>query len=139
LAGVGRGSRDAGGGRAASFRRDVPLVDRARAAVRAPAAGRRGHVSRTLDAATAARIADAFAPPRWHGNRTHYFYARAKLRSDPLYRGVVDALRGSDAPLLDLGCGIGLLAHALRAGGVSMPYRGVDNDARKIESARRAC
>lgn len=96
-------------------------------------------MSRALDAATAARIAGAFAPPRWHGNRAHYFYARAKLRSDPLYPGVLDALHGSDAPLLDLGCGIGLLAHALRAGGHSMRYRGVDNDARKIESARRAC
>lgn len=92
----------------------------------------------TVDAATAARIAAAFAPPRWHGSRAHYFYARAKLRSDPLYPGVVEALRGTTAPLLDLGCGIGLLAHALRAAGLAMPYRGVDNDARKIAAAQRA-
>ena len=92
-----------------------------------------------LDGDAALRIARAFAPARWHGNRTHYFYVRAKLRSDPLYPGVVDALRGTGAPLLDLGCGIGLLAHALRAAGVGMSYRGVDNDARKIAVARRAC
>ena len=96
-------------------------------------------MSAALDAATAARIAGAFAPPRWFGNRAHYFYARAKLRSDPLYPGVVDALRGTDAPLLDLGCGIGLLAHALRAAGLALPYRGVDNDAPKIVAAKRAC
>ena len=93
---------------------------------------------RPLDGATAARIARAFAPAHWYGNRWHYCYSRIKLRSDPLYPGVVQALRGSRAPLLDLGCGIGLLAHALRAGGVDLPYRGVDNDAGKIAQARRA-
>ena len=91
-----------------------------------------------LDAATAARIADAFRPARWYGNYTAWFYTRAKLRTDPLYPGVVAALRGCDAPLLDLGCGMGLLAHALRAAGLGMPYRGVDIDAGKIAHAARA-
>ena len=86
----------------------------------------------------AAAIAHAFLPSRWYGNRWHYYYSRSKLGSDPLYPGVIDALRGSDAPLLDLGCGIGLLAHALRAAGIAVPYRGVDNDAAKIAQARRA-
>lgn len=91
-----------------------------------------------LDPATARAIAGAFLPARWHGNRWHYHYALAKLRTDPLYPGVVDALRGTDAPLLDLGCGIGLLAHALRAHGVSLPYRGIDNDVAKVARARAA-
>ena len=91
-----------------------------------------------LDAATASAIARAFLPARWHGSRWHYHYAKAKLRSDPLYPGVIDALRDTAAPLLDLGCGIGLLAHALRAGGIALPYRGVDNDAPKIAQARAA-
>jgi SAM-dependent methyltransferase len=51
---------------------------------------------------------------------------------------VVAALRGSAAPLLDLGCGIGLLAHALRADGPAMPYAGVDFDPGKIEVANAA-
>jgi 2-polyprenyl-3-methyl-5-hydroxy-6-metoxy-1,4-benzoquinol methylase len=51
---------------------------------------------------------------------------------------VVDALRGSEAPLLDLGCGIGLLAHALRGAGLALPYHGVDNDVAKLAQARRA-
>jgi SAM-dependent methyltransferase len=92
----------------------------------------------TLPPADALRIARAFLPARWYGNRYHYYYSRAKLRSDPLYPGVVDALRGSRAPLLDLGCGIGLLAHALRAAGVDVAYRGVDNDAAKIAQATQA-
>jgi len=91
-----------------------------------------------FDRATADRIARAFLPARWDGNRWHYYYSRIKLGSDPLYPGVAAALRGSTLPLLDLGCGIGLLAHALRAGGVDLAYRGVDNDAGKIAQARRA-
>jgi SAM-dependent methyltransferase len=93
---------------------------------------------RPFDGETSNRIARNFLPARWYGNRWHYYYARAKLRSDPLYPGMVDALRGSSAPLLDLGCGIGLFAHALRAAGIGLPYRGVDNDAGKIAQARRA-
>ena len=91
-----------------------------------------------LDRASARDIANAFLPARWYGNRWHHYYARSKLGSDPLYPGVVDALRGSDAPVLDLGCGIGLLAHALRAAGLDLAYHGVDNDAAKIAQARRA-
>lgn len=97
-----------------------------------------GEPGGALDAAAANAIAGAFLPDRALGNRWHYHYARIKLRTDPLYPGVVDALRGCDAPLLDLGCGIGLLAHALRAAGLAMPYLGVDNDAGKIAQARRA-
>jgi SAM-dependent methyltransferase len=93
---------------------------------------------RALDARSADAIARAFLPARWYGNRWHYFYSRGKLGSDPLYPGVVDALRGTHAPLLDLGCGIGLLAHALRRAGVALPYRGVDNDATKVGHALRA-
>jgi SAM-dependent methyltransferase len=80
-----------------------------------------------------ADIASAYVP-----RRTHYWYARCKLASDPLYLGVGDALRGIEAPLLDLGCGVGLLAHTLRAQGLAMAYHGLDNDAQKIEVARKA-
>jgi len=89
--------------------------------------------TRALDGASAVAIARAFLPDRWH-----YWYSRTKLGSDPLYPGVIDALRGTQAPLLDLGCGIGLLAHALRRADIALPYRGVDNDARKIAMAQRA-
>lgn len=94
--------------------------------------------SPAYDRSTAQRIAHAFLPRRWYGNRWHYHYSRIKLGSDPLYPGVAAALRGSVAPLLDLGCGLGLLAHALRAEDVALFYRGVDNDATKITMAQRA-
>ena len=83
-------------------------------------------------------IARAFLPHGMFGNRYAYHYTRIKLATDPLYPGVCDALRGTHAPLLDIGCGMGLLAHALRRDGQALAYRGVDADAAKIEHARRA-
>ncbi|MEO8365250.1 MAG: class I SAM-dependent methyltransferase [Pseudoxanthomonas sp.] len=93
--------------------------------------------TRPFDRAAATHIASAFLPAHPLGNRWDYYYTRSKLGSDPLYPGVLQALRGSEAPLLDLGCGLGLLAHALRLDGQAMAYRGVDNDAAKIERARK--
>lgn len=95
-------------------------------------------VARPLPRAQVHDIAQAFLPDHVLGSRWDHYYARAKLGSDPLYPGICDALRGTTAPLLDLGCGLGLLAHALRAQGIALSYRGVDNDARKIARARRA-
>ena len=89
-------------------------------------------------AADARRIAEAFLPRFPLGNRHDYYYVRAKLGSDPLYPGALAALRGNTEPLLDLGCGLGLLAHALRFDGQTLAYRGVDNDAAKIARAQRA-
>ena len=94
--------------------------------------------TRPLGRERAARIAGAFARDRTFTSRWDYHYSRGKLASDPLYPGVCDALRGSQAPLLDLGCGLGLLAHALRADGITLAYRGVDNDASKITRAEAA-
>ena len=94
--------------------------------------------TRPLSPDTARSIARAFAPDAWLGNRWDYYYSRGKLGSDPLYPGVIAALRGTGAPLLDLGCGLGLLAHGLRDAGLSIPYRGVDIDTGKIGRAARA-
>ncbi len=86
-----------------------------------------------MDALLARQIAGTYLPSRWH-----YYYSRSKLTSDPLYDGVCAALAGTSAPVLDLGCGIGLLAHCLRARHLTMPYLGVDNDSGKVQLARRA-
>lgn len=94
--------------------------------------------TRPLSRAHARAIAAAFLPTRRFGSRWDYHYTRSKLGSDPLYPGICDALRGSTAPLLDLGCGLGLLAHALRDDGIALSYRGVDNDAGKIARAHAA-
>lgn len=83
--------------------------------------------------ATAARRIALIFPGRWDRN-----YVAAKLRTDPLYTALAENLRGSDLPLLDLGCGLGLLAFFLRSEGIDTSIHGLDYDSRKIESARRA-
>lgn len=65
-------------------------------------------------------------------------YARWKVRMDPIYSGVRAALLGRELPLLDLGCGIGLLPFYLREHGYASPVLGIDFDERKIELARAA-
>jgi 2-polyprenyl-3-methyl-5-hydroxy-6-metoxy-1,4-benzoquinol methylase len=94
--------------------------------------------TRPLPREQAHAIARAFLPARPWGSRWDHYYSRSKLARDPLYPGVCEALRGTRAPLLDMGCGLGLLAHALRAQGIDLPYRGVDIDAGKIARGRRA-
>ncbi|MBE2211452.1 MAG: methyltransferase domain-containing protein [Xanthomonadaceae bacterium] len=81
-------------------------------------------------------IARAYLDPARPFDRHHYYYALSKLATDPLYDGVCDALRGRDLPVLDVGCGIGLLAHRMRMEGIATPYIGTDFDVRKIRYAQ---
>jgi len=67
---------------------------------------------------------------RWHRN-----YVKSKLRTDPLYDGVFEELKGETLPLLDIGCGVGLLAFYLRERGLDFPVLGTDYDSRKIDEA----
>ncbi len=64
-------------------------------------------------------------------------YARAKLARDPVYAAVAERLP-ADLPLLDIGCGVGLLALSLRQRGFTAPILGVDHDAKKIGAAMKA-
>lgn len=64
------------------------------------------------------------------------WYVTAKLSSDPLYDAVFHELESTDAPLLDIGCGMGVLAFYLRARGWQPRITGFDYDPRKIETAR---
>lgn len=64
-------------------------------------------------------------------------YIGAKIKSDPLYEAVLAELRDSGLPLLDLGCGLGLLAFFLRGNGVGVPIHSLDYDERKVIEARR--
>lgn len=78
-------------------------------------------------------IASSYLPSRYR-----YWYSLSKLAMDPLYDAVPAAFADDREPILDLGCGIGLLLHCLRAGGSRSSYVGVDTDAEKIEAARSA-
>jgi 2-polyprenyl-3-methyl-5-hydroxy-6-metoxy-1,4-benzoquinol methylase len=79
----------------------------------------------------ARRIAARF---RWPWQRD---YVRAKLRFDPAYAAVADRIAASTTPVLDIGCGFGLLGFHLRECGFRGNYHGIDFDKRKIAEARR--
>jgi SAM-dependent methyltransferase len=66
-------------------------------------------------------------------------YVRSKVRTDPVYAAVLDRLRGHRLPLVDVGCGAGVLPLYLREHALSMPITGIDFDERKIAAARKAC
>lgn len=78
------------------------------------------------------KIASLF-PGRWERH-----YVAAKLRTDPLYTALAQEFRGAENPILDLGCGLGLLAFFLRANGIAVPIHGLDYDQRKVEMATHA-
>jgi len=60
-------------------------------------------------------------------------YVRGKLRRDDIYVAAYELLRNSTEPILDVGCGVGLLAFYLRERGCRQPVIGLDVDARKIQ------
>jgi len=62
-------------------------------------------------------------------------YVRAKVRIDPVYAAVFERINGSVDPLLDVGCGVGVLAAYLRTRGFAAPIRGIDHDERKVAVA----
>jgi SAM-dependent methyltransferase len=64
-------------------------------------------------------------------------YVRAKVRIDPVYAAVFERLRDNNDPLLDVGCGVGILAAYLRMRGFVAPIRGIDHDERKVAVAAR--
>ena len=74
---------------------------------------------------------------RFPGNHARY-YAWCKFATDPLYAAVFTTLADTTAPLLDIGCGMGLCSFYLRERGCKFPMRGLDFDAEKIAIAQKA-
>jgi 2-polyprenyl-3-methyl-5-hydroxy-6-metoxy-1,4-benzoquinol methylase len=62
-------------------------------------------------------------------------YVVNKLRSDPVYPAVYELVKNSREPLVDVGCGVGLLGFYLRERGFQQPITGLDFDRRKIRYA----
>jgi len=85
---------------------------------------RRGEVS--AHELACARVAAQFSE-RWLRG-----YVESKLRRDPVYPAAYELFRDSDEPILDIGCGLGLLAFYLRERDCRQPILGLDVDLRKI-------
>lgn len=89
-------------------------------------------MTQPLSPASLQRIASLY-PRIWDYN---HYYVPSKLRTDPVYSAVVSEIGGSALPVLDIGCGIGLLAFYLRESGVTADITGCDYDAWKITNAK---
>ncbi|MCT7145098.1 class I SAM-dependent methyltransferase, partial [Salmonella enterica] len=63
---------------------------------------------------------------------------KGKLATDPAYAATAALVKDRPMPLLDIGCGIGLLGQYLHACGAVTRYLGVDSDIRKIDAGNRA-
>jgi 2-polyprenyl-3-methyl-5-hydroxy-6-metoxy-1,4-benzoquinol methylase len=63
-------------------------------------------------------------------------YVRFKVAADPLYAAVAGLLTASSLPLLDVGCGAGLLSFYLRESGFHPAIEGIDHDEKKVAVAR---
>ena len=78
----------------------------------------------------ALRAADRFRQSRFlHG------YCKGKATWDPAYPAVAEILKNSGHPLLDIGCGVGLLAAYLRESGCGQRILGIEPDATKVQIA----
>jgi 2-polyprenyl-3-methyl-5-hydroxy-6-metoxy-1,4-benzoquinol methylase len=88
--------------------------------------------TQTENGAARARVAACYSE-RWLRQ-----YAASKLRTDPVFSAAAKLLRESQTPLLDIGCGIGLLPFYLRECGFTPPIIGLEIDARKVQRARVA-
>jgi len=73
-----------------------------------------------------------------YDSRSLQGYVRWKVRFDPIYEGVLAPLRDTTKPILDLGCGVGILSFFLREHGIASPILGIDFDERKIAQAKKA-
>src|SRR5438552_1918585 len=89
----------------------------------------RGDVSEHESAC--ARVATQFSQ-RWLRG-----YVVSKLRRDPIYPAAYELFHGSDEPILDIGCGVGLLAFYLRERGFRPSILGLDVYLRKTRQGSR--
>ena len=70
---------------------------------------------------------------------SHWFrsYSRSKMKSDPVFESVLSDLRPLDGPILEFGCGQGVLAFYLKERGLERSVRGLDRDPARIRSAQK--
>lgn len=73
---------------------------------------------------------------RHYQTKKHQHFAKTKLRKDSSYNAVFNTLKEYRSfPLLDIGCGIGILEFYLRERGLDFPITAVDHDVEQIKAA----
>lgn len=74
----------------------------------------------------------------FRGNPHLRGYALGKCLLDPAYPYLARSLKSAELPLLDIGCGAGVLAALLRVSGHRARITGIDPDREKISAATQA-
>ncbi len=77
------------------------------------------------------------AAMHFRDSRALHGYAKGKTAWDPAYPEVAARLCGGGLPVLDIGCGVGLLAAYLRESGCRQPILGIEPDEKKVQMARK--
>ena len=76
------------------------------------------------------QIAQAYTRSKWLQG-----YIAGKLAWDPVFTTAWKIIINRGKPVLDIGCGLGLLGISMRAAGIPFPYRGADPSIWKINKA----
>ncbi len=76
------------------------------------------------------QIAQAYTRSKWLQG-----YIAGKLAWDPVFKTAWKIIINRGRPVLDIGCGLGLLGISMRAAGIPFPYRGADPSIWKINKA----
>ena len=78
-------------------------------------------------------IARAYGRSRWLRG-----YVRGKIAWDPVFPLARREIVQRNQPVIDIGCGLGLLGISLRAAGITLRYRGSDISAWKVNLGKEA-
>jgi 2-polyprenyl-3-methyl-5-hydroxy-6-metoxy-1,4-benzoquinol methylase len=82
---------------------------------------------------TLASVSRAYGRSRWLRG-----YVAGKLTWDPVFQTARRMIVLRDRPVVDLGCGLGILGLSMRAAGIPLRYRGSDLSAWKVNKAKEA-
>lgn len=85
------------------------------------------------DALSIKQIARSYGSSRWVRG-----YVSGKLRLDPVFLVARRIIAKRNRPVVDLGCGLGILGICLRTSGIALKYKGTDPEPWKINSAKQA-
>ena len=85
------------------------------------------------DSFSAAQISRAYGRSRWLRG-----YVMGKMSSDPVFKTAWKFISIRRQPVLDIGCGLGLLGISMRGAGLTERYRGFDTSAWKVNLAKEA-
>lgn len=90
-------------------------------------------IEHMADSFSAFQIARAYGRSRWLRG-----YVAGKVGTDPVFKTAWKFISMRRQPVLDIGCGLGLLGISMRGAGLTERYRGFDTSAWKVNLGKEA-